>query len=771
MLIGRDRELAALERLLGEHRLVTIVGPGGVGKTTLAREVASSSETTRRVLFAELAALGPSDLGEAVAGDLGFASLAELTQAVSDAPTLMVLDNCEHLAEAAGRLALELLAACPQLTLLATSREPLAVPGEHLLRLAPLSTEGRPSPAARLFLHLVEARGLEPPDPGEVEELCATLDGLPLALELAASRMPALTPSEIRRSLAARLDLLSRSRALGPTRHRSMVAAVGWSHELLDEPERSLLRRLSVFGGPFNLQMAHEVAAEPSWDLLTTTERLHGLVERSMLTAAGKLGTTWYRMLAPIRLFARERLEQAGESAQVTRQLQSYLLEAVRAPTAEIATMTDHRPAVEVRMLFRTLRPVLGQAGEEGDEEVSHGLAAPLWWLEDLGHQAEAAEVLARIVQRWPPHTGEAASRTAGILACLQRVAGRPALAADAANRVVEQGQGVGLAYAHRVRGLIARFDGDFIRAQEELARAAEAARGAGHPALALETEMHAAISQARAGDWDGAVARGLELAEQARPHPLCRTWLRLLTGWLLMPRHPEQAAAIAREELPQAEEAEHRWAEGTSRLHLGVAALLQGEPEPAGVHLAASLQAFQATRNRTDIVLALLAAAVMLRQAGDEPAAAQVMSTAVRDYGLGALGPFESEVFSRLGDLPDPAGSPIPVGQLVQRLAHPSVPATRPPNHDGLQPLPAGGRRVAGELRRPRRPGAPLQGDGRSGGAAGRPRAGGGRPRPDGSGGGVGRLGSRPGRRRPPQLRAPHPRAASRPRRRRAGP
>ncbi|WP_460069858.1 ATP-binding protein [Streptomyces sp. YKOK-I1] len=301
--VGRENDLARIAALLADTRLVTLTGPGGAGKTRLAIEAAAR---WAEVCFVELAPL--TDGGRipyAVLGALGvregFRTAASdgtdrLLAVLEERELLLVLDNCEHLVEEAARLAARLLAACPGVRILATGRESLGITGEVLVPVPPLP----PEPALRLFLD--RARAVRPgfEDHPRVPEICAGLDGLPLAIELAAARLRTLTPDELADRLGDRFRLLSRGDRSKAPRHRTLRAVVEWSWDLLDEEERELARRLTVFAGGATLEAVEAVCGLPYPE-----DVLASLVEKSFV----EVSEGRYRMLETIRAFA------AGDSA------------------------------------------------------------------------------------------------------------------------------------------------------------------------------------------------------------------------------------------------------------------------------------------------------------------------------------------------------------------------------------------------------------------------------------------------------------------------
>ncbi|BDM67753.1 hypothetical protein HEK616_12400 [Streptomyces nigrescens] len=418
--VGRDADLAAIRSDLGEHRLVTLLGPGGAGKTRLSQEGAESAAAARPgawphgVWLAELAPVDdPQTVPEAVLTALGAretvvrGTTAEGLRAAAD-PTaldplgrlaehcagrrmLLVLDNCEHVIGAAAALAERLLADCPGVTVLATSREPLAVPGEVLRPVEPL-----PDPVA---LRLLADRGSAArpgfridDDPAACTEICRRLDGLPLAIELAAARLRLLTP----RQLADRLDdrfrlLTSGSRTLLP-RQQTLRAVVDWSWDLTDEPERAVLRRLSVFAGGCDLAAAEEVCAGDGVEEYEVAGLLGSLIDKSLVVAApAPDGQMRYRLLETVGEYAGERLDEAGERAGAERRHLVAYRELAR--TADpLLRGPGQRAAMErLELEHDNLRTALRRAVAAGDEHEALCLVLSLQWFWSLrDHRSDA---------------------------------------------------------------------------------------------------------------------------------------------------------------------------------------------------------------------------------------------------------------------------------------------------------------------------------------------------------------------------------------------
>jgi len=331
--VGRDAELAELARLLGEARLLTLSGVGGVGKTRLALEVATRAlpDFVDGVFFVDFSSLADGRLVPrhvAVALELDDVPAAELEGRLAaelrDACLLLVLDNCEHVRDACAALAQTLLTASPALRILATSRERLGCPGELDYPVPPLAVplrgadpdELRASEAVRLFLARARAARPRLADDdravASAARICADLDGLPLAIELAAARATALSLEDIANRISDRFRFLVSWRRLVVARHRTLREAMDWSFELLDPHERDLLARLSVFTGEFTLAAAAEVCLKS--DELRALEPLERLVAASLVVADEREQEMRYRLLETVRQYAAERLDpETGE--------------------------------------------------------------------------------------------------------------------------------------------------------------------------------------------------------------------------------------------------------------------------------------------------------------------------------------------------------------------------------------------------------------------------------------------------------------------------
>ncbi|WP_432840821.1 AfsR/SARP family transcriptional regulator [Dactylosporangium sp. CA-092794] len=503
--VGRDDDLRRVAELLDRARLVTLHGPGGVGKTRLCVEAAARRTDA---VFVPLAALRhPAELPSAILSALGLRDdgaippLERLAAAFAGRPALLVLDNCEHLVQPAAELAERLLTRCPGLRILATSREPLGVTGEHLWPVRPLA----PAPAARLFAD--RARAVRPdlaPGADTVARICRLLDGLPLAIELAAGRVRTLDPDALADRLTDRFAALSRGSRTAEPRHRTLEAAVAWSWDLLTAAERAALRRLSVFAGGAAAPAAAAVCAVPD-----AADVLDALADKSLLTtAAGRYG-----MLETVRAFGRRRLAEAGEEPDAARAHAEFFVELAGAADPHL------RGADQLAWL-----QVL-------DAEQDN-LRAALRWSVAAGEPAQALRLFAFLAMYfWMSGTREPAAAQAVLL--LDRIGTRPppGLSQEYAMcALIAAGSVTGRTAWPRHRAAVERILSDVDRAA--------------HPFTTLLWSM-AAYSGDPAAAYSAGPQAVLELAGRERdaPDPWQASAARLVRGFPQLVQHGPAAA------------------------------------------------------------------------------------------------------------------------------------------------------------------------------------------------------------------------------------
>jgi predicted ATPase len=404
--IGRESEAGEVQAAVKAHRLVTLTGVGGVGKTRLALEVAGRlvDEFPDGIWVFELATVAdPTAVSDAVASVLGITqqpgnSVSEsVAAALEGRVRLLVFDNCEHVLDAAADLIEAILAASITTKIMATSREGLGINDEQLWPVPSLGVgAGVDSAAVALFVE--RAQHVSPrftvADDGEVAavvEICRRLDGIPLAIELAASRMAAMTASEVRDRLDQRFRLLVGSRR-ALERHHTLRHAVAWSYDLLDDTEKALLDRCSVFAGGFDLQSACAVAGFADADDFATLDLLDTLVRKSLLAADRSAGRTRYSMLETIRQFAEEQLVARGEASEIRAAHSRYFA----GRETDILALWDGPRQREAYDWFSTelanLRTAFRWATDHGDLDVAASIATYAAW---LGYLTENYEPIA----------------------------------------------------------------------------------------------------------------------------------------------------------------------------------------------------------------------------------------------------------------------------------------------------------------------------------------------------------------------------------------
>ena len=574
-LIGRDAEVSNLQAALRSHRLVTLAGVGGVGKTRLALEVATqlADEFVDGVWVFELAAVAdPAAVPDAVAAVLGITqqpgkSVGEsVASALEGRSRLLVFDNCEHVVDSVADLVAAILAASATVKVLATSREGIGVADELLWRVPSLDVGA----AVELFVERAQSMVSDTlaDEATAVEDVCRRLDGIPLAIELAASRMASMTAAEVRDRLDDRFKLLVGSRR-GLERHQTLRHAVAWSYDLLDDAEKTVLERCSVFAGGFDLQSACAVAGSDDVDDYAVLDLLDALVRKSLLVADRSSGRTRFSMLETIRQFAEEQLVARGEATEVRTAHARYFA----GRETDIMALWDSPRQREAYDWFTAelanLRTAFRWAADHGDLDIAATIATYAGF---LGFLAENYEPIAWAEELIEPARAVDHPRLAFlyVIASLCWAVGRIEAAvgySDAGQTVVgndcdEVPYGI-----HGWLGSAYQFIGQPERSVEWCR--AQLARGRDTHA---STRACLVIALAVAGSHDEAMAaaNGLIEAAEATRNPYAISFALLAYGTAFRDADPDRALEAMRRGLVIAQDSGNRFNETTPGVHAG---------------------------------------------------------------------------------------------------------------------------------------------------------------------------------------------------------
>jgi predicted ATPase/class 3 adenylate cyclase/DNA-binding CsgD family transcriptional regulator len=547
--VGRTVELAELRALIsGGSRLVTIAGPGGIGKSRLALQVAAEvlDGSGDGVWLAELAPVAEPDLvARTAAAALGVREvpgrpvLGTLIDAIGDRDLLLILDNAEHVLDAVAELADAVIRSCSQVCLLVTSREPLGTSGEHVFRVPGLAVPpaGLPAPdrlaafeSVQLFAEhaALHRRGfiVDDANAAAVAAICVRLDGIPLALELAAARLGSLSASEISARLDQRFRLLTTGNRTALPRHQTLRALIDWSYDLLSFEERSVFDRLSVFAGGWTLDAAEAVASGgdiADWQVL---DLVAALVGKSLVQAEVIHGSTRYRLLETVRHYAAERLAQrVGSDASDVRAAQrGYYLALVETAATRLRGPEEVLWLDRIEAEFDNIRVALAfSIADPDDAKPGLRLAAGLKWFCFMrGHSGEIIEALGVLLAR--PDAREPTRDRAQALAArchlLNNFGPNPAIPAMA-EEAVTIGRAIGDDFvagdALCALGWFTFLSGDLPAALALVEEAVALARSSGNPHLMTAALGHRAAFKGEAGDLDAAAADQQEVLALAR--------------------------------------------------------------------------------------------------------------------------------------------------------------------------------------------------------------------------------------------------------------
>jgi predicted ATPase/DNA-binding CsgD family transcriptional regulator len=517
--IGRAAEAQRLTALLRSARLITVVGPGGVGKSRLCLHVASAALSAGPfadgVVLVELSAVtDPALLASKVAAGLGLpprdASLqwAAVLKHVRDRRMLLILDTCEHLVDACAAFAEAVLRAAPEVTVLATSRQPFDAPGEHAFPVAPLPIEGD---AVELFAQRAASAApgfaVTAANRADVVRLCRRLNGIPLAIELAAVRLRALPLVELANLLDSGFGVLTVTRRGGVARHQTLRTAIEWSHALCTPAEQALWRRLSVFAGSFDLAAAEEVCADPALPTGEVVHALIGLVDKSVVMRDGDGGGGWggggfgggasgganrYRLLDTLREFGGEQLAEAGEQARFLDRLTDRCL--AMATDFDERFLADDQAGRFQRLRAEQLNIATALGHALDDQDDNGGLVAA----DQVERWRRGCWLAVRLHAYW---------RIAGLLG-----EGRHWL--DKALRVFP-GWSAERAWALAARGRLATFQGDPDNAIADISESIRLAGELGDDRAAARGYLYLNLALTFAGQYEQALAAGQRAAER----------------------------------------------------------------------------------------------------------------------------------------------------------------------------------------------------------------------------------------------------------------
>jgi predicted ATPase/DNA-binding CsgD family transcriptional regulator len=409
--VGRQQELAKVGELLGDSRLVTLTGTGGVGKTRLAMQAAAelADRWPDGVWWVDLAAVtDAAEVGDAVVTAVGGLidragrQVRSLAVQLRDHKALVCLDNCEHVIEGIAELAEELVHSCPELTLLVTSREPINVPGEITWQVPPLGTDEALSLFAERAAAVLPYFAVDEVNEPAIRSMCVHLDGIPLAVELAAAWVRTLTPTQVDASLDDRFALLVRSPRGAPARHQTLAASIDWSHNLLDDVERRVFRRLAVFPRSFDLEAVLAVCSDEPTDRAAVMQAVGRLVDTSLVVTEEQEGRARYRLLETIRAYAAERLKESEDDFSTRERHLDHYLKLAEAAEPELDHDKDAWLA-KIGPERDNFRSALDWSLAAAEPDRGRRLAAALSWMWNLHATGrEGVAYLKRAIDRAP---------------------------------------------------------------------------------------------------------------------------------------------------------------------------------------------------------------------------------------------------------------------------------------------------------------------------------------------------------------------------------
>jgi predicted ATPase/DNA-binding SARP family transcriptional activator len=644
-LVGRDEDVLAVAELLGRATLVTLVGPGGVGKTRLAEHVAARTGATHH--WVDLVPVRDArGVVQAIADALdldvqpGTGIEAAVGERLAAEPGLVVLDNCEHVLDGVAAA----LAGTPRTTpVLATSRERLGVAGERVFVVDPLAvpaagTPDATAPAVELFLARARDAGVDLGDDAEavrrIGDVCRALDGLPLALELGAARMGTLTLDDLADRLDRRFELLTRGPRTAHRRHRTLRSVVDWSFELLEDEEKRLFTRLAVFPSGFDLAAVEAVLSDDdAVEAGHLADLVAALVDRSMVVRPHHRGRGEYRLLQTLRQYALSRLT-AEELAQVRRRHATWAVETAESARRGLEGPDERRWARVLEDLLDDLRAAWRWSQEAGDHDVAARLVDATWrW----GHWRQRNDVLRwgwTLLTTMGPDAPAAAYPAAAGCAWLE---GDLAAAAQVADRAEQQGlDEVHQAHLDEVMGDVHLARSEVVEGADSYGRAQQVHARLGdrlHESLALGNKT---LALAYAGGPATATAERVLALAHATSNPTAIAFARYAEGEAWAEEDPRRAVEALEEAIALAEEVGNRLVSGVAMTALVALRGRSADVEPATYELFRRVVGqWSATRNPMLLVTALRNLVILLARVGRDEDAVELWS-AIRGIDAG---------------------------------------------------------------------------------------------------------------------------------------
>jgi predicted ATPase/DNA-binding SARP family transcriptional activator/DNA-binding CsgD family transcriptional regulator len=612
--VGRDREIVEVKRALSMTRLLTLTGAGGSGKTRLALEVARDcvGAYPDGMWLAELAGLSEGNLvPQAVAAALGVKErpsqplTGTLVEFLRAKQTLLVVDNCEHLLEATAGLVDILLDSCPHLRILATSREALDVTGEVRWIVPPLSVpdplhsttvkELEGAESARLFVERARRRAptfaLTSSNLEAVAQICRKLEGIPLAIELAAARVGTLSAVQVSERLEDSLGLLSGGPRTAPSRQRTLRAALDWSYILLSEGEKRLFRRLSVFVGGWTLEATEAMGAGEGVEQDNALDALSGLVDKSLVTAeSSDKDRVRYTMLEPVRRYAQEKLEEGGKEEEVRRRHAGFFLALAEEAEPRLEGPEGMEWLERLEAEHDNLRVALSRAlaGEDSELGLRLASALSLFW-QERGHFNEGVRWFEEALAKGGATASRARARALNGLGGILRTQGvldrAEACSEEALVLCEELAYSEGIADSLAQLGLLAEFRNDAARATTLLEKSLKVAQQSGYQRGVPGILMSLAWIACDGGDIERAQQMWGEVLDMTRKqgdHAGVSQTLFFMGYTELARGNQQRAEMLLEESLAISRRLGQKWLVAGCLRSLGIAATLRGDPTSA---------------------------------------------------------------------------------------------------------------------------------------------------------------------------------------------